>query len=305
MASVAPEGTAWARDLKALAREVDARSNQSIRVKWYLGGIAGDDLVAADRIAHDQLDGVASGGMFCDRLSPTLHATHMLVETREEALSVVHRLQHSIEAEMSRAGFVYLGTTALGPEVVFSREPVRSLADLQRSSFWIWDLDDGARVLYPAMGIHTMALPVGEAYKAYEDRRVDGFIGLPAAALAFQWSAQARYVTDLRMGFITGCLVVAQRAFDQLSVEERKLLREAAANMVLRMDETARRQDDALLTGGLFARQGLSPITAGAALRRDYEKTAAPVFANLGHKVVVGPQLEAVQSIVNELRKAR
>jgi TRAP-type C4-dicarboxylate transport system substrate-binding protein len=305
MASVAPEGTAWARDLRALAREVAARSNQSTKVKWYVGGIAGDDLVAADRIAHDQLDGVASGGMFCDRLSPTMHAMHMLVETRDEALFVAHKLHSSIEEEMSRAGFVYLGTTALGPEVVFSREPVRSLADLQRYNFWVWDLDDGARSLYPAMGLHVIALPVGDAYKAYEDRRVDGFVGLPAAALAFQWSAQARYVTDLRMGFISGCLVVAQRAFDQLSVEERKLLRDAAAKMELRMDETARQQEEALLKGGLFARQGLSPIAATEALRREYETTASAVFAKLGHKIVAGPQLETVQRLLGEFRKSR
>ena len=59
-ASVAPEGTGWAREFKAFARDAEAFSNGQVRVKWYFGGIAGDESVVPERIKRGQLDGEAA-----------------------------------------------------------------------------------------------------------------------------------------------------------------------------------------------------------------------------------------------------
>jgi len=66
------------------------------------------------------------------------------------------------------------------------------------------------------------------AVRAYEEGKVDSFVGLPAAALAFQWSAQARYVIDLRVGYLTGCMLVSRRAWDALSHDDRQAIAAAA-----------------------------------------------------------------------------
>ena len=59
MAAIAPDGTEWARALKAFAQEVETQSKGELRMKWYLGGMAGDELTALDRIKRGQLDGEA------------------------------------------------------------------------------------------------------------------------------------------------------------------------------------------------------------------------------------------------------
>src|SRR3954453_10187849 len=71
MAAIAPEGTAWARELHALARDIETHTNGAVSMKWYLGGIAGDELTAVDRVRRGQLDGVG-GALFCTRLAPSL-----------------------------------------------------------------------------------------------------------------------------------------------------------------------------------------------------------------------------------------
>src|SRR4030095_14718138 len=50
MASVAPDGAAWAREFKAFAREVAASTQGQVQIKWYLGGIAGDELRQHERV---------------------------------------------------------------------------------------------------------------------------------------------------------------------------------------------------------------------------------------------------------------
>ena len=72
MGTPAPEGTAWAREGHSFERDIAELTHGQVRMKWYLGGIAGDELQMLDRVRRDQLDGVASAGMLCHRLSPSM-----------------------------------------------------------------------------------------------------------------------------------------------------------------------------------------------------------------------------------------
>src|SRR5271170_6030812 len=71
MAAIAPEGTAWARELHALARDIEGQTDGRVTMKWYLGAIAGDELTSVERVRRGQLDGVG-GALFCTRLAPSL-----------------------------------------------------------------------------------------------------------------------------------------------------------------------------------------------------------------------------------------
>src|SRR4051795_7702664 len=71
-AAVIPQGTNWAREMQAFARDVSLTTNGQVAVKWYLGGIAGDDVEAGKRVARDQLDGVGAGVWQCERWAPSM-----------------------------------------------------------------------------------------------------------------------------------------------------------------------------------------------------------------------------------------
>src|SRR5262249_26262465 len=148
----------------------------------------------------------------CQRLAPTTRAVHIvgLFQGREEALYALGRLKPHLDEEFARAGFVNLGEAGFGSDIVFSRAPVRSLGDLRQGRYWVWDLDEIYKTELPAIGVKVDPLPVDRALAAYEAGEIDGFIGIPMAALAFQWSTRARYFSDLRVGYALGCLVVSQ-----------------------------------------------------------------------------------------------
>jgi TRAP-type C4-dicarboxylate transport system substrate-binding protein len=110
---------------------------------------------------------------------------------------------------------------------------------------------------------------VSEAARAYDDRRTDGFIAIPTAALAFQWSTQAKYITDLRVGYLTGCIALANRALDRMPPEHQRAVRALMAKYSALFQSTGLRQDDALL-GGLFEKQGLRPVPPSEAFRSEF-----------------------------------
>src|SRR3569832_1047536 len=60
----APEGTLWARELHTIGREGGAATGGQLQLKFYLGGIAGDEMQSLARVHKAQLDGEA-GALFC------------------------------------------------------------------------------------------------------------------------------------------------------------------------------------------------------------------------------------------------
>jgi TRAP-type C4-dicarboxylate transport system substrate-binding protein len=287
MATAAPEGTAWAREIHAMSRAIEQETHGTVRLKWYLGGIAGDELQMGERVRRDQLDGVASGGMLCTRLAPSMRVLGVqgLFQDRAEAMYVAGRLKPILDEEFSKNGFTNLTELSIGPQVLFMRTPVNGLADLRKQRLWVWDLDEVDRLEFGEMGVPVVATSLEDAAHAYDAGKHDGFMAVPPAALAFQWSTLARFLSPLRIGVLTGCFIVSNRAFDSLPLEAQQIFRAVEAKAAARLEEVGRTEDEALL-GGLFSHQGLSYLKVSDRFRAEFLEAAATAREHLGNKLV-------------------
>jgi TRAP-type C4-dicarboxylate transport system substrate-binding protein len=303
MATVAPDNTFWAREFKAFARDVETFTHGEVNIKWYFGGIAGDEAEVRERIGRDQMDGMASGGMVCHQVAPMMRVLQIpgVFQNREEAAEIIHRLRPSIEEEAKHNGFVLTATTGLGPAVIFSRTPISSMAELKKTPLWLWNLDDVTVLMAREMGLHIVATPIAEARSAYDQGKLDGFLAIPAAALAFQWSAQARYITDLRIGFLMGCILITNRTFDRLPIDDQEYIRSQLAKMDLRFEEIGTRQDN-LLLGGLLQKQGLKPLPVSETFRSGFFLAARAARERLGNKLVPAALLDRVLRMLADYR---
>lgn len=290
IASVAPEGTSWAREFAALTRDVAAGTDGQVQLKFYLGGVAGDEMTVVDRIRRGQLDGSAAA-VNCEVLAPSFRVAHVLglFRSRDEFRHVLGKLRQRLYKEFRAAGFAGLGLGNFGNVILFSRHPVRSMAELKKHRYWVWKQDEVWTRFLPEMGIQGTPLDIGDAARAYEDARVDGFFSVPMAALAFQWSAQTRYFSDMHMAAVPGCLIVAQRALDPLPLAHQQAIREAGARMEARFEEIGRREDAALI-GGLFERQGLIRVHADDTFRAEFFEAARQARERIG-PALVPPEL--------------
>jgi TRAP-type C4-dicarboxylate transport system substrate-binding protein len=305
MATVAPDGTAWAREVKAFSREVAEATHGEVQMKWYFGGIAGDDLQVQERIRKDQLDGVGSGGMLCERVSPSFRGLRVpgLYQSREEVRYVAQQMRPTFEQEFSAGGYAYLGHAVVGPIVIATRHPVRTLAELKRERMWMWDLDEMTNEPLKEMGLSLVGTPIDAAGAAYTDGKVDGFFGIPMAILAFQWSAQARYVSDVHANFLVSCLVTTNRAMDRLPLEHRQAIRSATAKLSTRLEAVEEDLDRKLL-GGLFKQQGLLPAPTAEGFGAEFFEAAHDASLRLGAKLIAPALLKRMTELLATYRAA-
>jgi len=302
-ASVAPEGTAWAHELRRIGRDVERATDGVVKLKWYFGGIAGDDVQTGERMAKGQLDGVASGGHLCTRLAPAMRVLRVLglFQNRAEAAYVMARLKPELDKQFLDHGFVNLAEVGLGADVLFSREPLRSLDELRHTKLWIWDLDEVMRLQLPRIGAAVVPLSLNDAGRAYDEHRIDALMALPTAALAFQWSAQVHYVSDLYMGFLSGCLVMTSRSFDALPNTARIALGDAAAKLQRRVEDMGAYQDEQIMKG-LFTHQGLKPVHVDATFKANFFDAARAAREQLGTQLVDTDTLAHVQMMLADYR---
>jgi TRAP-type transport system periplasmic protein len=303
MAAIAPDGTAWARELKAAAREVATATGGEVELKWYLGGIAGDETEAVERIRRDQLDGTA-GASFCERLAPSLRVLRLpgIIESRAEGRHVISRLRRVVDEEFTRAGFVNFFVEPFGTEVLFSRAPITSMKDFRSQRMWVWSLAETLLRPLKQMGLNIVAVPLDDAGRAYDQNRLDGFVSVPTAALAYQWSSRVRYFAPLHLALLPGCMVIAQRAFDGLSIASQRAIRAVLAKMAAHFDDIGRTQDDELL-GALLEKQGIKRMPVSEAFRAEFRDEARRARAK--ESAVPAALVTQVEQWVAEFRAAQ
>ena len=302
LATAAPDASNWAKELKAFGRDVEASTDGQIVLKWYMSGMAGDEHEALARIGKAQLDGMAAA-IECAQIAPSMRALNVpgVLQGRDEANYVSQKLQPQFAAEAQKAGYALLFTVGLGTTMVFSRTPVHTMAELRTIKLWRWELDRWGVLATQAMGMAALPASLEDAARLYDDGKVDGFATTPSAALAFQWSTQAKYITPLPLGYLQGCMLLANRAWDRLTPKQRDAIMAAAGKCAHRFEEVGREQDAQLL-GGLFERQGMKIVPLSPSLRAQYFEAARAVRDRLGDSMLSRALLDDVMRLLADYR---
>jgi TRAP-type C4-dicarboxylate transport system substrate-binding protein len=151
------------------------------------------------------------------------------------------------------------------------------------------------------MGLTVVPTALYDGLKASQEGKTDGFMALPTAALAFQWSTESRYLVDLPLGFLTGCALISSRVFDSLSPANRDILRAEMARLGRQFDEVGRQTDERLLNG-LFQKQGLKVLPVSESLRSEYFAAARAARLRTGSKLFPQALIDRVLSILADYR---
>ncbi len=302
-ATAVPRGSAWARVVSEFADDIERSTDGEVQLQIFWGSSAGNEAQVGERIARGQLDGALSGSWMCNRAMPSMRVLALigLFQSRDEATYVVDELRPTLEKEAEQNGYMLLATAGLGPILIFTREPIDSMSQLKKTHLWRWEGEEVGVQLGKEMGLQAVPGSLEAAARSYEDGKVDGFFAVPAASLAFQWFAQARYLIDLRTGYLMGCGLMSTRAVDKLPQQHRDALRMASARLSVRFDDVSRRQDDALL-GGVFAKQGLKVTPVSAKFRAEFFDAARAARDRAGDKVVPKDLLARVLQLLVDYR---
>ncbi|MCY4255363.1 MAG: TRAP transporter substrate-binding protein DctP [Gammaproteobacteria bacterium] len=239
IATVAPEGSSWMRDMRAAAAEIGERTGGQVQVKFYGGGTQGDDLRVLRKIRGRQLQGAvltssALAGVYPEMLQ---YGLPLLFRSREEMLFVRSRIDSMIADGLRAKGFESFGFASLGFARIMSTEnPVVRLEDARGLKIWVPKGDDIGFSAMRLVGLAPLELPISDVLVSLQTGIVDVVVGPPSGAILLQWHTRIRYVTDFPLVFAYGLLAIDRRAFERLSAGNQSIVRQAFTRLATDLD---------------------------------------------------------------------
>jgi len=245
VATVAPDGSGWMREMRAGAEEIRDLTDGRVVIKFYPGGVMGNDSQVLRKIRIGQLQGGAfSGGGIAERYAGfNLYGIPLLFQSLDEVDYVRSRLDTKLQAGLADAGFVSFGLIEGGFAQLMSNEPIRRVEDMRRRKVWSPEGDPiGFRVLQ-AMNLSPVVLPPTDVLTGLQTGLLDVVAASPVVALVLQWHTKVKYVTDLPISYMLGIFAIDIRVFNRLSAADQEVVRTVMGTVMRTMDQQARQDD--------------------------------------------------------------
>lgn len=257
IATVTPEGSQWMKDMRASADEIKEKTDGRVQIKYYGGGVMGNDTKVLGRIRI----GALQGGAFTPSALGTqypdlnLYGLPLIFNSEKEAAYVRKRMDEKLRAGLEKAGFVSFGFAAGGFAVIMSNTPVDSLDDLKGKRVWVPEGDMISYASMEALSLSPVTLPLTDVLTGLQTGLIDIVAMSPIGALVLQWHTKIKYMTELPLVYTLGFMAIDKKAFAKLSDGDQEIVRDVMTRTYEKFDRANlvdnRGARDALLNTGI------------------------------------------------------
>jgi TRAP-type C4-dicarboxylate transport system substrate-binding protein len=242
IATLSPEGSTWMDIMRSGADEVAEKTNKRVQIKFYPGGVMGDDMAVMRKIRIRQLQGgaVTIGAVSSYYSDSQVYSLPMLFRNLDEVSYVRSKLDSHILQGLEQNGFVSFGIAEGGFAYIMSLNPIKSVADIRLSKAWVPSSDELVLEGIKAYDVQPIPLPLGDVLTGLQTGLIDTVAAPPIATLALHWHTQVRYLTDMPLLYSSALLIIDKKAFDKLSKQDQKITRDVMGRVFNKLDKQNR-----------------------------------------------------------------
>lgn len=294
MATLAPDGSSWMKILGKGSVEIDQKTSGRVKVKYYAGGVQGDERDVVRKINLGQLDGAALTSVGLSMIDESIRVLELprLFTSVEELDYVSDKMWPYFQDKFAKKGFILQDRGEVGWVYFLSKKEIKAVSDLKSQKVWLWGDDGIVKAMYKKLGIAGVPLGVPEVEPSLTTGRIDAAYGSPLAAVALQWNTKVKYITSLPMSYAIGATVVKADVLKKPSAEDKELLLKIARGMSKVLRKQIRK--DNIEAKKQMLRKGVQESETPAGLVSEFDKAAAAVWAELTGKMFSKVELEQV-----------
>ena len=303
VATVAPDGSLWMKEMHKLDEKLREKTDGHVRLKFYPGGVAGDDKTVIEKIKGGQFAAAGLTGVGLGEIVPAFRVMEIpfTFRTYKETDYVMRKLSKWFKKKFEAKGFKVLGWTDQGFVYILSTVKIESVADMKAAKPWVWDVDPLAHAAFASFGINPIPLSIENVATSLDSGMIDTFYISPVAAIALQWYRKAKYLVNFPVVDGTGAIVLSKEYFDKMP-ENYQVILETLSNKYLRAltIKTRKSNDKAIETLKSKGIVMLEPSGDDVTRFMDVGKKAAD---SLVGKLYSAKLLGKVRKLLDEFRK--
>lgn len=286
IATLAPDGTSWMKVMRAAADDIKTETEGRVKLKFFPGGVQGGDKSVMRKMRIGQLQGgaVATGSLINISPASQLYNLPFTFRTLEELRAIRKEFDPYIVEQMAKEGYVVLGISEAGFAYMMSDEPIKTSDDAQKQKVWVPEGDLIGKTTFEKGGVEPISLPLSDVYTSLQTGLIDTIVVNPTSAIALQWHTKVKYVTDFPLLFLTGTIIIDQKAFNKLTPEDQIIVRRVMAQAFADMDK--QNEKDEAGARDALAQNGIEFVELSPADKARWEELATGAVKELADKQI-------------------
>ena len=299
IATLAPDGSSWMKELRIAAKEIETTTQGRVLVKFYPGGVMGPDTVVLRKIRLGQLHGgvLTSSELAAVYPDAIIYGMPFMFESWAEVDKARAQIDPQIAKGFEAKGYKMLGVSGIGFAYMMGTKPIRTRAEMNAVKLWIPQNDVIAERVFRQGGITPIPLPLGDVFTSLQTGLVDTVANTPSGAVALQWHGKVRGMIDLPMSFVVGYMVLDMKAYKKLTPADQASVSKVFGSAAKKMDTNIKRDDAAALAA--MKKQGLVVTKLDAIETARWRAIGDQVTAQLEKEKIVSSEM------LNAIRKAK
>jgi TRAP-type transport system periplasmic protein len=289
LATQAPVLSSWHKALMDMGAEWNTKTAGRVKLTVYAGGTQGSEeaTIRMMRPGVDQLQAnlLTASGMANIDEAFNVFGMPFLFQDDAEATHVRDKLTPLLDQRLAAKGFRKLAWGSAGWVQLFSKNQIRTVAELKNAKLFTSQGDDKMVQWYKNNGFKPVALSPADipAQLKLSTGMIDAAPNPPYAALVFQIFRDAKYMLDIRVAPLVGALVVTTEAWNKVEAADQAVLTATTKALEQKLLAEAPKQDaDSVAT---MKTRGLTVTTLDAAglasFRAEAEKMTASMRGTL------------------------
>ena len=246
IATLAPQNSEWAEKFQKGSIEIQERTENRVKLKFYWGGAQGNAKKILQKIKIRQLHGGTFSPTDFQEVYPDLniYGLPFLFKDYDEVNYVRDRVDNQLEQGFKKLGFNTYGFAGGGFAYILSNEPIREYEDLKNKKIW---LPQGDLISYEAMrslNLLPVPLPMTDVLTGLQTGLIDIVAIPPVVALALQWHTKVSYITRVPVLYAMGFLAIDSKIINRINTDDRKVLNEVINRIYSEVDSNSQQDSE-------------------------------------------------------------
>lgn len=228
IATQLPDGTDWMVKIRAAGDRIAERTDERVKLKFYPGGVMGNDSTVLRKMRIGQLHGAALTAGEFSRIQPDvlMYTIPFLFEDRAEVEQIRQHFDEKLRTDARALGYELAGMSGGGFAYMMSTQKSLGLDALRDLKTWLPQDDKVAAIGLEIARIPAIQLPLSDVFTGLQTGMLEAVATSTAGAIAFQWHSKLHAIMDMPISYIMAYLVMDKRSLDKLSDADRAVVLE-------------------------------------------------------------------------------
>ena len=240
IATMVPENTQWMKEMKAAGKVIESRTEGRVKLKFYGGGVQGNEAQVLGKIRFGQLHGgtFAPTDFMSQYSAVNVYGLPFVFSSWEEMRYVREQMDAALERGFHDLNFVTYGFVG-SFSMVLSNEPINNHKSMRGKRVWLPQGDDISYEAMKRLQLSPVPKPVTDVLSGLQTGLLDIAAIPPEVAVALQWHTKVKYYTDMPVLYAMSFLAINKRSVDKLEESDRAVLDEELRKVYTKIDANA------------------------------------------------------------------